>query len=58
MEKINKTVSIIFVTFIQPINKIKWRRKMRMTNLSFVSFVANVNMETVHVKIGRGGGGR
>jgi prepilin-type N-terminal cleavage/methylation domain-containing protein len=29
---------------------------MRKTNLQSGSFVANVNMETVHVKIGRGGG--
>jgi hypothetical protein len=63
MEKINDTVSIIFVTFIHPINKVKWRKKMRMTNLQSGSFVANVNMETVHVKIGsvkigRGGGVR
>jgi prepilin-type N-terminal cleavage/methylation domain-containing protein len=32
------------------------RKKMRMTNLQSMSSVANINMETVHVKIGRGGG--
>jgi hypothetical protein len=61
-KKINKTVSIIFVTF-NPINKIKWRKKMRKTNLQLGSFVANVETETVcvkigSVKIGRGGGVR
>jgi hypothetical protein len=58
LEKIDNTVPIIFVTFIQSINKIKWRKKMKKTNLQSGSFVANVNMETVHVKIGRGGGVR
>jgi hypothetical protein len=62
-EKIDNTVSIIFVTFIQSINKIKWRKKMRKTNLQLGSFVANVKMGTVcvkidSVKIGKGGGGR
>jgi hypothetical protein len=31
---------------------------MRKINLQSGSFTANVNMETVHVKIGRGGGVR
>jgi hypothetical protein len=63
LEEIDNVASIIFVTFIQSINKIKWRKKMRMTNLELGSFVADVKMEAVYVKIGsvkigKGGGGR
>jgi hypothetical protein len=47
-----------FCNVCQSINKIKMEERMQKTNLSFVSFAANVKMENVHVKIGRGGGVR
>jgi hypothetical protein len=40
------------------LTKLNGGKKMRKTNSQFGSFTANVNMETVLVKIGRGGGVR